>query len=450
MHPAEPRTERRLEAGDWVVATGPAATTARGLGKLTGGEYDPEDGALLDARVELAAGVRWVAPGSLRRVEPDEEVALAARALELGLVPEPRAAALGEKLARVRAGGGFVRTPGLLDAVWAALDDPLGAPGLVEWFERGGATLQVPTAAQPIPFPRPARTPPREPEYEPQSTFEGYFGLQQRRNGLASEPLRAELRARGVRTCEYAPVNPARASRGVRTCEYSPRHPVASRAVDAAPPDRPRIPPHEVALVLVASGLLGVGAARGAFAVDEVLGFVTGAACVWLLVHRHIANWPVGIASNAAFFYVFFRSRLYADMSLQLVYTALGVWGWIAWARKGAQGAHPVARASRLELAGLAVFVPLATLAMREVLLRVNGAAPVWDALTTALSLGAMVLMCRKRLENWLLWIVADVIYVPLYISRELPLTAALYLVFLLLCLGGLRAWSRELRGASA
>jgi nicotinamide mononucleotide transporter len=74
----------------------------------------------------------------------------------------------------------------------------------------------------------------------------------------------------------------------------------------------------------------------------------------------------------------------------------------------------------------------------------VNGAAPFWDSMTTILSLAAQYLLCRKRLENWLFWIAADVVYVPLYTSRHLPLTAGLYAVFLLMCIIGVREWSQK------
>jgi nicotinamide mononucleotide transporter len=88
---------------------------------------------------------------------------------------------------------------------------------------------------------------------------------------------------------------------------------------------------------------------------------------------------------------------------------------------------------------------------MREVLVWVNDAAPLWDAMTTVLSLAAQYLLCRKRFENWWFWIAADVIYIPLYLSRQLPLTAVLYAVFLVMCLVGVREWSRSLRkGAGA
>jgi nicotinamide mononucleotide transporter len=183
----------------------------------------------------------------------------------------------------------------------------------------------------------------------------------------------------------------------------------------------------------------------------EVLGFVTGGACVWLLVRQHIWNWPIGLANNLFFFVLFLRARLFADMGLQLVYFALGVYGWIQWSR-GRAGREPlrISRATRGEWLALAALVPVVTWKLREVLIAASGASPFGDALTTALSLGAQYLQCRKRLENWYLWIAADVVYIPIYLRRGLPLTAVLYTVFLVMCLVGLREWTRQWRQAAA
>lgn len=207
----------------------------------------------------------------------------------------------------------------------------------------------------------------------------------------------------------------------------------------------------EIAALAVPSVLLVAAAARGVLPLPmtEVLGFVTGGICVWLVVREHMWNWPIGLANNVFFAILFFRARLYADMALQGVYFGLGAWGWVNWAR-GATDASPlrVTRAGRGEWIGLAVFIPAATWGLRELLVVVQGAAPFWDAFTTALSLGAQYLQVRKRLESWWLWIAADVVYVPLYVSRGLPLTAVLYGVFLVMCFAGLRQWRQsEARG---
>ena len=140
-------------------------------------------------------------------------------------------------------------------------------------------------------------------------------------------------------------------------------------------------------------------------------------------------------------------------MSLQVVYFGLGVYGWLNWLFGGEnRSALRISRTSRMEWAVLAIAIPGCTLGLREILLAVNGAAPFWDSLTTVISLAAQYLLCRKRLENWYLWIAADLIYVPLYVSRSLPLTGVLYAVFLAMCVAGLREWHRSERnqGASA
>ena len=77
---------------------------------------------------------------------------------------------------------------------------------------------------------------------------------------------------------------------------------------------------------------------------------------------------------------------------------------------------------------------------------KLGGAAKFWDALTTSISLSAQWLQSRKKLECWHLWILADVIYVPLYISRGLNLTALLYGVFLCMAVMGLLAWRKSVK----
>ena len=185
--------------------------------------------------------------------------------------------------------------------------------------------------------------------------------------------------------------------------------------------------------------------------VTEAWGFVTGGICVWLVVREHLWNWPIGIANNIVFFFLFLHGRLFADMSLQIVYLGLGVYGWLNWLFGGEKRTVlKISKTTRVEWLVMAALIPLGTWGFREILLVVNGAAPFWDSLTTVLSLAAQYLLCRKRFENWFLWIAADVIYVPLYLSRHLPLTAVLYAVFLVMCLIGVREWSRSMRKGNA
>lgn len=208
----------------------------------------------------------------------------------------------------------------------------------------------------------------------------------------------------------------------------------------------------EIAL-LWAGSLAFAGASLGGlapFSATESFGFVSGGVCVWLAVRQHLLTWPIGLLNNALFFALFLEARLFADMGLQAVYFALGCYGWWLWTVRRGAAPGAVTRATRGEWVGVALAVPLATVLLRELLIRANGAAPFLDALSTAISLAAQLLLARKRLENWALWIVADLIYVPLYVSRGLQLTALLYAIFLAMCVVGLRDWRRALERQSA
>lgn len=186
----------------------------------------------------------------------------------------------------------------------------------------------------------------------------------------------------------------------------------------------------------------------------ELLGFVTGAVCVWLVARQHIANWPIGIANNVFFLLLFGAAGLYADAWLQVVYIALALYGWWQWLfggqRPGAvvrRGALGVSRTSVREWAVLAAAGVVGTAALTALLAReTDSTVPFWDAVTTVLSLLATYGQCRKRLESWWLWIAADVIYIPLYAYKELWLTASLYSVFMALCVVGLLSWRADVR----
>jgi nicotinamide mononucleotide transporter len=210
---------------------------------------------------------------------------------------------------------------------------------------------------------------------------------------------------------------------------------------------RPQVSPLEWAVMLCVSAVM-IGLSwfhLWSLGMTDVLGFVTGGVCVWLVVREHVANWPIGLANNLVFFVLFLQARIYADMTLQIVYFALGAFGWWKWLRGGPNHqALTISLARRGEWIGLIFFIPLATWLMYLVLMRVNDAVPFWDSLTTVLSLAAQFLLCLKRLENWFFWIAADIIYVPMYFGRNLPLTAVLYGIFLIMCLFGLSQWRKK------
>ncbi|BCN63273.1 putative nicotinamide mononucleotide transporter [Prescottella equi] len=177
----------------------------------------------------------------------------------------------------------------------------------------------------------------------------------------------------------------------------------------------------------------------------EVLGFVTGAWCVWLVGRQSVWNWPIGIANNLVWILLFATAGLFADSALQIVYIALAVWGWRNWVQGCAGDTLPVTGTTGTEWMWLAGAGIAGTGALMLLLATATSSTvPFWDAVTTVLSLLATWGQATKRWESWLLWIAADLIYIPLYLHKGLTLTALLYAGFLLLCVRGLLAWRRS------
>ena len=184
----------------------------------------------------------------------------------------------------------------------------------------------------------------------------------------------------------------------------------------------------------------------------EILGFVTGTASVLLAVRESVWNWPVGIANNIFFLILFWKARLYADAILQIVYILISIFGWWNWLRGGDGHAElPISRTSAREGILLALSIAGATAILTVCLHRyTDSAAPFGDGVTTALSLTAQYMLSRKLLENWWVWMSADLIYIALYCYKSLYLTGVLYLVFLGMCVAGHTRWKRTLTlGAS-
>lgn len=184
----------------------------------------------------------------------------------------------------------------------------------------------------------------------------------------------------------------------------------------------------------------------------EILGVITGAASVLLAVRESAWNWPVGIANNIFFLILFWNTKLYADATLQIVYIIIAFFGWWNWVRGGA--GHTTLSISRTALRQGIILVAVTALAttLLTILLHryTDSTAPLGDGVTTALSLTAQYMLSRKLLENWWVWMTADVIYIGLYCYKSLYLTGVLYLVFLGMCIAGYTGWRKTLRARAA
>jgi len=173
---------------------------------------------------------------------------------------------------------------------------------------------------------------------------------------------------------------------------------------------------------------------------------------VWLSTRQNVWSWPTAIVSVSLYFVVFRQARLYADMWLQAIYFSASIYGWWAWLYGGRQ--HTALVVSRTPWTWLATLLAAGTLGSASLgyyfATHTDAALPYLDSSLSAFSLVAQWQMTRKWIENWMLWIVLDVIYVGMFALKGLYPTAILYGVFLLLCVLGLRDWGRDLRQVEA
>ncbi len=122
-------------------------------------------------------------------------------------------------------------------------------------------------------------------------------------------------------------------------------------------------------MLAVAAGMIGLSWFRlWSLGMTEVLGFVTGGICVWLVVREDVVSWPIGLANNLVFFVLFLSTRLYADMTLQLVYFGLGIYGWWQWLHGGSnRGTLEISRTRRARVDRAGHHYPSVTRSRRSI-----------------------------------------------------------------------------------
>lgn len=185
----------------------------------------------------------------------------------------------------------------------------------------------------------------------------------------------------------------------------------------------------------------------------ELFAALFGAISVYLSVRENIWSWPTAIVNVLLYVLVFYGAKLYADMGLQVVYAVISAYGWYHWLHGGAdRGILHVSRTPRRETLLLAATTVAGAAVLGTIFARTTDASlPYLDSSLTATSLAAQWMMTRKYVENWLVWIAVDIVYVPMFIYKKLYPTAALYALFLVLATMGWMRWRRSLqeRGAA-
>ena len=182
----------------------------------------------------------------------------------------------------------------------------------------------------------------------------------------------------------------------------------------------------------------------------EWFGVITGALCVYLAAKEHILNWPVSILSVVTYIYIFYNAKLYGDTLLQFYFLGTAIYGWYYWTYghlKSLQADRPVSRIRNKDWLIIIVILGIGSFALGYILdTQTDTDVPYIDAFCTVTSFIAQYLLTRKKIENWLIWIFVDIIYIPLYIHKNLLATAVLYFIFVFIALQGYINWKTSLK----
>lgn len=179
----------------------------------------------------------------------------------------------------------------------------------------------------------------------------------------------------------------------------------------------------------------------------EGIAVVFGLVSVFLSTQEKIWSWPTAIVNVGLYAVLFRREKLYADMGLQVIYLLLSFYGWYQWLYGGANRTELHVSRVTVRLAVLLTGIgALGSVALGTLLHRTTDASlPYLDSTLSVFSLIAQWMMTRKILENWVVWIVLDVVYVWMFVMlKQLHFTAFQYAVFLALAILGFRDWRRS------
>jgi nicotinamide mononucleotide transporter len=184
----------------------------------------------------------------------------------------------------------------------------------------------------------------------------------------------------------------------------------------------------------------------------EIIGVITGLLCVYLAALNNIWNWPLAIVSVGIYIFIFLDARLYADMGLQFYFMGMNIYGWYFWSNKPADEIKtPVVLITRRQAITALIVIAVVTPGLGFLLIKLSpilhykpASYPYLDSFCTACSLVGQVFLARKVLENWLIWIFVDIIYVGVYIFKHLDLTAFMYAVYVAIALMGYIDWKKD------
>lgn len=181
----------------------------------------------------------------------------------------------------------------------------------------------------------------------------------------------------------------------------------------------------------------------------EIVAVLCGFASVWFSKQNNILVFPTGIVSTIIFVYLLLKWDLLGDMMINAYYFVMSIYGWYVWAKKDdTQKVTPISTTSRNEIK-IGAFIFIAALLFVFFVYSAFNKWTDWvayiDTFTTAIFFVGMWLMAKRKLENWIFWIIGDLISVPLYFYKGFTFTSFQYLGFTFIAIFGYLAWKKNI-----
>lgn len=180
----------------------------------------------------------------------------------------------------------------------------------------------------------------------------------------------------------------------------------------------------------------------------EVVAVVFGIASVWYAKKENILVFPTGIINTVIFIYLCYVFTLYGDLTINIYYTLMSIYGWYMWTTTIKGKELNITKSSSKDWSKAAlIFVGTITFIICVYLYfeRFDRITDYIDTFTTGIFFAAMWLMANKKIEHWLLWILADLISIPLYFVKGLGFTGLQFIIFLVLAIQGYNTWKKYL-----
>jgi nicotinamide mononucleotide transporter len=185
----------------------------------------------------------------------------------------------------------------------------------------------------------------------------------------------------------------------------------------------------------------------------EIIALVAGVASVFLISRQSVWGWPLGIVNVIALAVIYLETKMYANVALQIAFLIVNIYGWWSWGKRKKEATKSSIRVAKIPK--LILYFSIAVIMTFPIWFFIAGYTEIkidpklafFDAYTTSFSIVAQYMLARKYLQNWLMWMCADIVYIPVCIFNGLYVVTIFYLVVFSISISAYFAWKKQLKG---